>query len=94
MSMNRCLVYAGATITMVMMHTIATFLGKVSLMRGGVFPLFFNESVIKWSAVAIFTFFGIFLIIEGCRMKKKKDQYEDLQEVKDELIEQGHINAE
>ena len=27
MTMNRCLVYAGATTSMVLMHTIATFLG-------------------------------------------------------------------
>ena len=30
MSMNKWMVYAGATITMVLMHTIATFLGRLA----------------------------------------------------------------
>lgn len=82
MSMNKCLVYAGSATTMVLMHTIATFLGMIGFTLGGVFPLVFNHQVIKWSAVAIFTLFGIYLIVKGCRKKKKRDASKKMEKVR------------
>ena len=82
MTMNKCLVYAGSATTMVLMHTIATFVGKIHFTPGGAFPLFFNRQVIKWGAVAIFTFFGVYLIVKGCRKKKKRDASKKMEKVR------------
>ena len=50
------------------------------------FPLVFNHEVIKWGAVSIFTFFGIYLIIEGCKMKKSGGEEFEIGTVKHELV--------
>ncbi len=42
-------------------------------MGGGVFPYIFDRTVIKWCAIALFTFFGVYLIVKGCKKKKKRN---------------------
>lgn len=46
----------------------------------------FNHDVIKWAAVTIFSFFGVYLIVEGCRMKNGGNEEYDLGAVKEELV--------